>query len=519
MGMSGADSRPSIFELVTAAATARGDRREELRVEIPDDKPDDEIRFAPGAFDAIFGAADDSDLQVDARTIVAAFGSAARHPSSTAYESLYRKLTEISTISVVDEVLERVPLELQGANRQAAATLARRIIREATDVEPIKMAVAILAVSGEPQDEELIRQIGQFEEITLFSLVGFANLLPEPEGAIFHLARRVHGWGRIHAVERLADTTDPQIKRWILLEGFRNTIMHEYLAYIAATTGGLLSALEKSEIEDELLLAAAQILAALIAGGPAQDIGDYAQGAAACVAFLEHANKRDAPSLPVISTVIDIKNFVQDENAQKLLREAGWSAHAMMGVRTTTAAFLQKSGARLTVEVGLTSEEKWGDFFIAAAVAPAFGIDPWPFTFARQERRIGDHWYFLMQTSDAARIDQVLSLARQQLDFAKVGSGPTDSVALGPDYEDDNALAFILQDLGRFPGQGWDLIKIGLRARSVRTRNMAINALRDWGRDAWQDDAEPELSAALRREPDDEVRNRLSDLMAGRLDD
>jgi hypothetical protein len=518
MGMIGADGRPSIFERITAAAAARGDAREELRVEIPDDKPDNQIRFVPGGFDAVFGTTDDSDLQVYARTIVAAFSNAIRQPSDAAYESLYLKLTEISTISVVDEVLERIPLELHDANRQATAALARRIIREAMDVEPIKMAVAILAIAGEPDDENLIRQIGQFEEITLFSLVGFTNLLPEPEDAIFRLAQRVHGWGRVHAVERLAKTSDPRIKRWVLREGFRNAIMYEYLAYIAATTGGLLSALEDSEIEDELLLAAAEILAALISGGPAQDIEDYADGAAACAAFLEHAAKRDVPSLPIISAVIDIKNFSQAEKTQKL-REAGWSARAVMGVRTVAAAFLQKPGARLTVEAGLASEEKWGDFFIAAAVAPAFGIDPWPFQFARQERRIDEQWYFLMQTSDAARIDQVLSLARQQLDFAKVGSGPTDSLALGPDYEDDNALDFILQDLRRFPGQGWDLIKVGLRARGVRARNMAINALRDWGRDAWPNEAETELGTALKRETDDEIRDRLSDLIAGRLKD
>jgi len=65
------------------------------------------------------------------------------------------------------------------------------------------------------------------------------------------MAKHVTGWGRVHLVERLAKTEDAEIKEWLLREGFRNSVMYEYLAYIAATTGGLNDALHQL-IQDPL---------------------------------------------------------------------------------------------------------------------------------------------------------------------------------------------------------------------------------------------------------------------------
>jgi hypothetical protein len=124
-----------------------------------------------------------------------------------------------------------------------------------------------------------------------------------------------------------------------------------------------------------------------------------------------------------------------------------------------------------------------------------------------------------MQTEDPTRIEQILALARVQLNLVSVGSGPSMSLGLGPGFDDDQALDFLLQDLKRFPGKGWDLIKVGLHGRARRIRNMAINALRDWGREAWPSDAMAELGLAAEREPDDKIRQRLHDLMNGKLID
>lgn len=516
------DSRPSILQLIRDAVARRGDETSYLSVQLPeeepDEKPDRRIRFVGGALDALMGGPDPSPKQIKARTLAAALTKMLRQPSPAAFDALYRLLTPVRAQSIVDETLRRIAPEL-AQRQEALAALARRLINEAPDVDPVKIGVALLGISGVASDEALLLEIGQSDEITLYSAVALANLLEDSEAAIWRLAQSVRGWGRIAAVERLADTGSPEIKIWLLRGGFRNGIMYEYLAYIAATSGEMLRALSAQEIDDELLVSSAEILSALIAGGPAEQIEDYRDGAAACVSFLRHALKRDVPALTVVSAVSSIKTLAEGERAERLKSLPGWSAQTFLDVRTHAAAFMQKPGARAAVEAGLRNDEPWGEHFVAAQLTPLFDIDAWPFHLDRQRRRIGDNWWHLMRTNDSGRVNEVLALGREQLDLELVGSGPTGSLGLGVEYKDDSAVDFIVQDLRRFPGYGADFIDVGLRGRSVRLRNMAINALRDWGRHQWPSGADDQIKTALLKEPEQEVRDRLKQLLAGQLND
>jgi hypothetical protein len=362
------------------------------------------------------------------------------------------------------------------------------------------------------EDVELVSTIGCFEEITLYSVVALRHLLTEPDEAVWRLARNVHGWGRIQAVERLTDTQDPAIKEWLLREGFRNAIMYEYLAYACAVAGGLYEALAGAEPDDEIIAAAGEILTALIIGGPAQNIEDYEDGAGACVAYLRRLAARPIRDLNAVHAVVRIKSLAEEERAERLRARRGWSAQTFFDVRALSNDILRRPDVRSIIDEGLSSSDDYA-FNGAADLAANFSIDSWPLRLERQRSRASDQWYWLMQTQDGARIDEVLALAREQLNLALIGSGPTDSLGLGPDFRDDLALDFVLQDLDRFPGKGWDLMKIGLRGRTIRLRHMAIKALSAWGRAAWPAEAMAELEAAADREPDEEVRKDLQELM------
>ena len=74
---------------------------------------------------------------------------------------------------------------------------------------------------GDHRDRELLLLLGSLEDLTLYAAVALTRSQPDSDQALFDLARRVAGWGRIHAVGRLAGTQDPQIKAWLLRHGFR----------------------------------------------------------------------------------------------------------------------------------------------------------------------------------------------------------------------------------------------------------------------------------------------------------
>ena len=123
----------------------------------------------------------------------------------------------------------------------------------ATERGPVKLGIALLGVAGVGSAAGLLRTLGAHDEFTLYAAVAFGNGVEDGESEIWSLATVVDGWGRIHCVERLRHTSDPAIRRWILRTGFRNSVMYEYLAYIAATTGGLfLPEGFAADIEDEI---------------------------------------------------------------------------------------------------------------------------------------------------------------------------------------------------------------------------------------------------------------------------
>jgi len=510
------DGRPSIHGLVVEALAVRGATAEALRVE-PLREEAREMRWADGALDNLIGRKDDSPRQTKARRLVSAIGKTLRHPSGGSAAHLYELLRSGDLISIIDETLSLLVDEF--ADRRAAlAALARRLVLEAPDVEPVKAGVALLGVSGTPDDAVLVSTIGQYEEITLYSVVALTKLLTDPEPAIWDLAKHVYGWGRIRAVGRLAGTHNPGIRDWMLRDGFRNRIMYEYLAYTCATSGGLLDAIRRDEVDEGLLIAAGEILSALVIGEPGKGIEEYADGPAVCIAYLRHMAAKPVRHLRAIDAVLDIQKLCEEERSGRLHGRPGWGAQVFLDVRSLANAVLRSPDVKATVEAGLASDAVFS-FNLAAAIAPSFGIDAWPLRLERQRSCRSGQWYWLMQTDDAARIDQILALAREQLNFDLIGSGPTIGLGLGPEFADDKALEYVLQDLRRFPGKGWDLIKAGLRSRTIRARNMAMNALRGWGRGSWPSDAEECLRLAAEGEPDKKVRQRMRDFLDGRLGD
>ena len=144
--------------------------------------------------------------------------------------------------------------------------------------------------------------MGKHEEFTLYCITAISNMehirldglagddmlrmpmmitpiLENPKRKLWSLAKDVDGWGRIHLVESLRSTEDPEIQEWILREGFRNNVLNSYLAYIAATTGKLHLAISEDCIDDELLISAGEIIEALVDYGPTLDIHNYEYGA------------------------------------------------------------------------------------------------------------------------------------------------------------------------------------------------------------------------------------------------
>ncbi len=346
-------------------------------------------------------------------------------------------------------------------------------------------------------------------------MVALRNLLAKPEVAIFELAQQVTGWGRINAVRRLEGTTDPEIRSWLLRGGAENGVMTEEIAYIAATTGHLRAALE-AEADEALLEHGAELLRALAQGGPAKDMSDYEDGAAAMAAFFRHMCCAElTPKRVQCLTYLEryLAEWAQDNS---LIPE-----EERRTLLASATKVLARPGCGEVVD-RLLASERILDVTLGLGLAERFEIDGRP-TARRWLQRLpfnGYLWQWLLQRAGPDDLDAMLEEAYHLLPLAELAGGPEDNLGLGKDYAADSGLRTVVQALRRFPGAGWPLVSTALKNRVTGNRNGALRVLDAWPIENWPEAAREALHAAYDAEPRADVRVRIEALLNdGKLPD
>ena len=508
--------RPSIHRHLLNQLGAATTSLSRAGVSLPDEdqvvqQSGSRFRWVAGALDGVFGhQSEESDPREVAGVVLKALTALTEKDTNDRAKSLYSLLTTYPALQYVDALL---PLITQSASVQTdrVQAMARWLATEAPDREAVKAAIAVLGVVSRGEDGEVLLTLGKHEEFTLFSAVALQHTEEHPEPLLWELAQSVTGWGRIHVVERLAAARDDRIKSWLLREGCRNDIMDEYTALVCAKGGDLVSALRAANPDHALLKGAGGILAALIRGGPAEGVESYSDGPEATELYLAHLRGRDA-DLEDLNVVATIEGFVAEEREKADDSVAGWCNRAEV-IEEHVHAIKARPDWSAKIQLGLVSEDRLL-FSNAAEAAKLFGIDTWDVYFNRLQRG-EDQWYFVMQTDDPIRVDRVVSLAEERLPLKEIAKGPADELGLGPEFQAHSALDFVLQDIRRFPGKGWPLIRTGLQSPVTRNRNMAVRALAAWDRTKWPGETELLLRHALKAEPNEDTRESMRKVLQG----
>jgi hypothetical protein len=482
---------------------------------LPDEKDDGGIKWVAGGLDGAFGHHAGGGSEKDrAKMLYRALSVALDDAAPAKLKKLYDHLLDGSVLDFIDPVLELI-IEKQDLDAGRLHELALWLAEKSPDRGPVKFAIALFGVIPGSDHSDLLLTLGKHEEFTLYVAVALSNREGDvAEGKLFELAKSVEGWGRISIVERLAKTGDSTIKAWMLREGYRNRIMNEYLAYTCASAGGLRRELESESVDQPLLRGAGDIIRALITGGPAQNIDDYADGAVVVERYLEHLGG-DPKELTHLLVVNHIDRFLGEEADWSAREKRGWTLAVRTALRKKTAAVKCLPHWQELIAAGLTSQDRV-TFYEADEAAKALGIDSWNQHFSRLETGADDGWFFVMRTDDPGRIDRVVALAEKRIPLDEIATGPAEEMGLGPAWANHGHLDFVLQDLRRFPGKGWSLIRAGIRSPVIRNRHMALRALSPWGIERWPSGAEGVLRATLADEPDKDVREEIELLLAGK---
>ncbi len=512
------DRSPSIYQFIKSHHRPEQHGLPEGFETLPDEERlanSSEISWSAGAMDGVlthhWGGTDEENDEKLLKLVQTYWTT----PTLKNKVDVYNFVVEKNVIGVIDQFIKGLA-QLESVNHDRLYDLARSFATEASDREPVKFGIAILGLYEQPSDLEIFRTLGRHDEFTLFCAVALSNCSEYGEKELWELAKNVDGWGRIQTVERLAGTENNDIKEWMLREGFKNSVMYEYLAYTCATSGGLLGALSQETVDQELLTASGEIIEALIMGGPAQSIDDYDDGAIVVDLYLEHIQQQ-GHNISQFLAVASIRDFLSyEESDWNTRKDHGWSKDKRITMKVQCDAIIGNPVWRDRAMEGLQSSSEL-EFYNAERAAQVLGIDTWKFHWERLEQSPleSGRWYHVMRHCDDKRIEETLGLAVKCLPLNQISTGPAMETGLGLEWQPHSCLDFILQELRRFPGKGIELIEVGLRSPVIRNRNMALKALSEWDKDVWPDSVDPFLQQALSDEPDKDVRERIEKVIAG----
>ena len=509
---------PSIFDHVQSNLGSDG-RLTGPGNNLPDEErryKNEKLRWVPGAMDGAFGHhVSGGHVEKDAKQVAALIKSISRKNKLSKKVELYNILLKDNLMDFVDPAMEKIVASNVSLDPYLH-NYAKWLAFESPDRGPVKFGIALLGLIRDQNDINNIVVLGKHEEFTLFSSVAISNTIENPEKELWGLAKDVDGWGRIHIVEMLAETEDVEIKKWLIREGYKNSVMYEYLAYVCAVAGNLKWELSKSEIDEELLNGSTDIIEALLNGGPAKDINDFKEGPEVIRLYVSHMESR-AEQLSHFLTLNSIKNFLEDnETDWKERREKGWEEDLRSDLLIDLYKILSNPRWKQIVLEKQNSKNAF-EFWQADQAAGILGIDLWE----THWKRLNDNptesgvWYNVMKNANNDRIDEIIAFAADNIPLDKIATGPADDLGLGTQYQPHSCLDYLLQELGKYPQKGFILIKTGLRSPVTRNRNFALKVLSAWGMDNWPEETKELLYQAEKEEPTEDTKVSIRKLLDG----
>lgn len=137
----------------------------------------------------------------------------------------------------------------------------------------------------------LVRDLAACDEFTLYC-VFVVRYWENASDELWQIAKRVDGWGRVHAVAEL-EPENQEMREWLLDYGWRNRVLPAYSALQCAVKGDFAGRLQQQELTDGQFEAATGLLAGLLDEGPVAGISRIDEPDGLLAAYLEHAGRHN----------------------------------------------------------------------------------------------------------------------------------------------------------------------------------------------------------------------------------
>ena len=366
-----------------------------------------------------------------------------------------------------------------------------------TDIECVKFGMIILASFGDLSEDlkNAIWNLGLYEEFTFFALLNIQTWDNSNE-IIFDLAKRVKGYGKIHAVEMLKPETR-EIKDWFLFESLGRDRYPDISALICMQKADILERLKATPSSNEVS-AIGRVLTALYEYDVI-DVEDEPNGHEILDKYLNAVVKVN-PDVDAYRAVLDIllssyHNKNREALADQILHSEKCEAAVREGLKSGKGVLLAK-------HLEIPYQEQLLELM-------------------RKDFARYFHWSDLLMKPEEGYVDSVLEIYQVEIPPESIEQNPWDIEKFGEEYEKSLPLQYLLQNLGYYPGKGMDYVMRTIQAPAVRCRAHAVRAIAGWvtNRQLPLETCYPKLYEHLKEayaaEKSDEIKKLMRKLLDG----
>jgi len=441
-----------------------------------------------GAGDAFVIMSTDEDDKKIMEVVYKAIKDYLQLPNEKKRDNLYQLVAFTQCVSYCESLA--VKLESEENLSDNFMELALEWLYEAPSREAVKFAIVLCGLfgidelaKGDHTDlKDDLRTLARCDEFTYFVIFAFHLSNIEEELDLWDIIQTTYGWGRVHAMEA-AEYDTLEKRDWLLRHGSEIDVHYPAIALRCIKDGNMLSALQKSEIDEELYQGTLHSLNnymeyLLDLDAENDNLADLAMinTYGLLKEILRHAEKY-ADSIENLVGIINLSN-----NLQRLADEGRWETldankcHLLISM--AEKIIYSKDWLPEIKNKLINSDDSIN--FLAADFAYALNIDIWD-TLAEllyKDPMATKLYEYLLATDNDERYEKILNFARQHLDIYK---------------EDEHDLPPIIKALEIRPGTGEDLLILALTSLYDWPRSCALDVLDAWGTEYLS----PEIKAAL----------------------
>ncbi|MBR3250659.1 MAG: hypothetical protein IKF80_03035 [Erysipelotrichaceae bacterium] len=448
---------------------------------IDEDQGDDQaISWAPGARDgvAIYHTVPDAMDELQKEKMIEALKSTLSSDNRKTDELFYEWTKTKRAVEVIDDLEGYVIDHEKDFDLDKLYRSAVYLIMNSRHIECVKIGLELteIVITNNEMVKQAIRNLGLYDEFTIFAAFNMRRWKNGNE-ELFELARKVHGWGRIHCVELLEPDSE-KIRHWLLTEGTVNDVMNAYSSLTCWNKAKAQEVLYNTPTYEEYE-GLSLLIEGLVDEGPVSGMSAIDKPEEVLDRFLEISKTYDL-SVKNYDVILSIRDYSEENGYQDAVEKCDLILHS------------------IDCEAKIKEALKKGN---ALKLADVLNIPAGEDLYRCLEEDFASHYrkcLYLM--NDEGYADKTIELFTNRL-LCEDGEN---SFGSKDDFMRNDQLQFILQSLSSYPLKGIELIKAGLNSTNTRNRYLALSVLKAW--------------CENRKEPLDELSGELYEII-GKMKD